>query len=163
MRLWHYLIGGLCLINMGGTPQRPYLPAVGPPPLRFFTVPPRKLAELPPLSTSSGLKTNQDLHEVSGPMPMALDATSTTATNTLLQSSQVIANVTILGDSALQEPSLVPTDVTTDELTTQTLMQFFRAKSGTTNHSGTGISLPFGFVPPRPNPVPSSSATYTSP
>ena len=162
MRLWHYLIGGLCLINMGGTPQRPYLPAVGPPPLRF-AAPPRKLAELPPLSTSSGLTTNQDLPEVSDPMPRALDATSTNATNTLLQPPQVIANVTILGDSVLQEPSVVPTDVTTDELTTQTLMKFFLAKSATTNHAGTGILLPFGFVPPRPNPVPSSSATYTSP
>jgi hypothetical protein len=162
MRPWHYLIGGLCVVNMAGTPQRPYLQVVGPTPLRFST-PPRKLAELPPISTSSELTTNQDLQEVSGPMPMALAATSTTATNTLLQSPKVIANVTVPIDMVQPETSLVPTETTTEELTTQTLMKFFRTNSATTNRADTGILLPFGFVPPRPNPVPSSSATYTSP
>ena len=162
MRLWHYLIGGLCLVSIGGTPQRPYLPVVGPPPLRF-SAPPRKLAELPPLSTAPGLTTNQDVNQIFGPMPMALAATSTTPTNTLPQSPQGIVNATVPSDSVLPETNLVPSEMATDELTTQTLMKFFRTNSATTNHPDSGVLLPFGFVPPRPNPVPSSSATYTSP
>jgi hypothetical protein len=65
--------------------------------------------------------------------------------------------------SLISEPLPSILDTSTNELSMQSLVKFFKSGQGGTNQSDTGVFFPLNFVPPRPVSPPSSTATYSSP
>jgi hypothetical protein len=141
----------------------PYLPAVGPAPLRFATPPVVKTAtvQLPPLITIE-------------PRPAAVvpEVAPVPPTNAV-PSAPDDPPANPVGPLIEPPPSIpVPYDPVvsngvevvrpdTDNLTPQMFMKFFTGRPGT-NSSGMTIIAPMPFLPPAPPapPAPSSKATY---
>lgn len=136
----------------------PYLPAVGPAPLRFATPPVVKAAtvQLPPLITIEPR-----------PAPVAPEVVAPT---TAIPTPPDTLPANPVGPLVEPPPSVpVPYDPVvsngvevvrpdTDNLTPQMFMKFFTGRPGT-NSSGMTIIAPMPFLPPAP-PAPSSKATY---
>lgn len=144
-----------------------YLPAVGPPALRFeaprvepLHAPPR-LPPLPPLEPKAAIEQPAPVdvvEPVTGTPPAVFPATNHPASTP--------ANVA----GGTQEPPAAPAGFLPapeprsgpiENLTPQMFMKFFTGRPGTnTAASGTTIFAPLPFMPPVPPAPPSSSATF---
>ena len=162
MRFRNCLIRGLCLLAGVAATHRAYLPAVGPAPLRFLAQkPPAKVYVLPPLEIPA-LATNEAVQATS---PAAAKTTSieplvTQQRQTPHGSTNTTTNVP---QTLISEPLPSIPDASTNELSMESLVKFFKRGQGGTNQADTGVFSPLDFVPPRPVAPPSSTATYTSP
>jgi hypothetical protein len=151
------------------TQAAPYLPAVGPAPLRFARpTPPLVLTLLPPLL----MREPEPLQPLGPPAPPGLDSTS----NPPIAPATVVAptgpplppppapspetNVMEIAGTTL--PVDVPRPVNPNLLSPQMLLQYFHPPNGT-NPGGASLLMPLEFVPPAPILAPPSRATYSTP
>ena len=157
------LIRGLCLLAGVAATHRAYLPAVGPAPLRFLAHKlPANVYVLPPLEIPGLAATNEAAQATS---PAAVKTTSIAPLVTQEgQTSHGSTNTTTdVPQSLISEPLPSISDTSTNELSMQSLVNFFKRGQGGTNQIDTGVFFPLNFVPPRPVSPPSSTATYSSP
>jgi hypothetical protein len=163
MRFRIYLLRGLCLLTGVAATHRTYLPAIGPAPLRFFAAKPASnVYLLPPLEMPAMSATNEAVQTTSPaaaktkgiePMTSSEGQTLHASTNTTTEVPQLL----------ISEPLLSIPDTSTNELSMQALVQFFKHGQGGTNQIDTSVIFPLNFVPPRPVAPLSSAATYSSP
>lgn len=159
---------------------RGYLPAVGPPPLRFAQPPPPTPVVpivLPPLEPAPGAVLTPDgpdagTHVNPGARSVAVSSgpeagatprgTRTPGSGTRLWPATNANPMVGFGTDDPLPPlsAVVPLDGS-ELLTPQLFMKYFSARPGT-NTTGNGITVftPVTFVPPQPILPPSSSATF---
>jgi hypothetical protein len=163
MRFRICLLRGLCLVAGLAATHRAYLPAVGPAPLRFLAhKPPSTVYLLPPLEIPSMSATNEAVQATSPAVAKtkSIEPLFTQEGQTRPGSTNTIADIP---QSLISEPLFSIPDTSTNELSTQALVKFFKHGQGGTNQIDTSVFFPLNFVPPRPVAAPSSTATYTSP
>ena len=136
--------------------ESPYLPSVGPPPLRFANPPVERSTSairLPPLLTIEPRPTPQlapvvpaenAVPSLPNVLPSGIDAALLPS-----QSAQ-------LAPAVSNGVDVVRLD--SENLTPQMFMKFFSGRPGT-NASGVSIIAPLPFIPPVP-PAPSSTAAF---
>jgi len=152
-----------------------YLPRVGPPPLRFGSVtraartnvvlPPLVMADAPPAPPSEASAPKAGLVETNRPSPAVAEGTGD-LWNGLLAAPESSEPRPPLAPPPEPTPTPTPPPIEAGNsgLTPQMLLALFDLSPGRTNRLGTTIVLPGSlFQPPMAAPVPSSSATYSTP
>ena len=145
---------GLLVVAQCASAGPQYLPAVGPPALRFASPappPPASVVALPPLAV-----VEPSPPPLADPPPPA-ESTNAVAEPILIDpfavpqiTEPVVVSATNVTFAVQAEPeTLVP----------QMFMRYFIGGSGT-NAPGVSVFSPVGFVPPLPIVPPSSSATF---
>jgi hypothetical protein len=154
-----------------------YLPRVGPAPLRFGSVtrvagtnvvlPPLAMADAPPAHPPEASGPKATLAETNRPSPVVAERGGDLWGVLLAApgSSEPRPPLAPAPDPAPPPtPTPPPVDLGNGGLTPQMLLTLFDLSAGRTNKPGTTIVLPGSlFQPPIAAPVPSSSATYSTP
>ena len=159
----HYVACCVCLLAGVAATHRAYLPVVGPAPLRFLAhKPPSSVYVLPTLEIPAMAATNET---VLATFPAAAKTTNIEPLITQEgQNSQGSSNTTTdASQSLISEPFPSIPEASTNQLSMQALVNFFKHGQGETNQIDKGVFFPLNFVPPRPVASPSSTATYASP
>lgn len=150
-------------VSFGAMADSPYLPVVGPAPLRFSTPPIQKplAVRLPPLPTILPQAANSELPPVAENPPSSQAPTPVETSPPALGQLTAEPVVPVPGQYApvvSNGVEVVRTDVQYENLTPQMFMRFFTGRPGT-NGPGLSVISPMPFVPPAPSP-PSSTATF---
>lgn len=126
-----------------------YLAVVGPPRLRFFSLPP--VAPAAPVNTTTNSGSN--VAPVQAPPANTLEVPNPLSSVPAVQPVQPQTGVTNEMESLPEAPQ--PGDV----ISPQMLLKYFNKS---TNGTGAGIIAPFDLSVPRSTPQPSSKATYSN-
>jgi hypothetical protein len=160
MRRWFSWSAVLVILASAADPARAgdYLPAVGPPPLRFEA--PRSPAArypLPPLETPSTNAVSGTAGKTNPPPPKAASAEPVPHALPPLPLAEPPV-VTTVAPTAWPT-NIVPLTTPDAPLSPQMFMHYFTRGVGTNGAAGSVI-IPLNFLPPLPLTAPSSSAVY---
>jgi hypothetical protein len=161
MRAIGLVAAGLAVCGTHASTAPGYLPVAGPAPLRFEPPPVHPLP-LPPFVSEkdslskqghSSASVNDGVASPGGPASHRSDGlTSSRSLLPTLMDSLSSTNMAPLIGSDTNSPSIV---------SPQLLMRYFLERMATNDPSAS--RAPLSFSPPLPPPIPSSSATYSSP
>jgi hypothetical protein len=137
-------------VFLGVATVQPYLPSVGPAPLRFADPQPPRIVSRPLTPLPQDTMTNLTIEL---PLPV-------TATITTLVHSATSVPIPALPPTVEPQPEMRPEPPRPPLVTPEMFLELFRRSAG--QHGGPVIGMPFYFVPPRVEPSSPSTAKYRS-